>query len=674
MNRYFSRHRVVSASLITMIFLAVVMVFLWSIGRYWSGVLQPRLQLAAETHAQVLADAQAAPLVNVLEHVGPELRRKALVGKIQEQLLITDPAIDQPLFRAVQIAFDYDVLLMPSTSLDMSLGDLNCPNCYLFDVPLENSEGALMGVATVWVTDAYYRRLGGDMKSKLYAELSVALVLFGLVWLAALTLFFRLQRARELIEISDRAKTRFMANVSHELRTPLNAILGYTQLYKRNKTLMRDYGQGINTIDRSADHLLLMINDILDFSRADSEHIQLFEREVVLHDFLSSLVEMAQIRARLKDISFSYQFSDDLPEVVLCDDKRLRQVLLNLLNNAVKFTRQGGVEFNVRVFSRRREESFAVPRIIFEVIDSGSGIPADKFDEIFLPFHQLEDDEAAAEGSGLGLAISSSLLALMGAQLKLESTLNVGSRFWFDVKLPAVVGVSAAPPLVGTVTGYQGERRHILAVDDNAFNRDVIRQRLSSFGFTVSEASGGGQALKILAEEKVDLVLLDLLMPGMDGFETLKAIRANEAVSALQVIALTAAIQVDMEQRVQQAGFDALLIKPVRDVDLLLQLQHSLALEWEYAEQETDVGVEDDALLVLPEQAVFDQLMRLAQEHNVLGLRDMLTSLEAHTQYVSFVARLQPLVRSYQFRKVVSTLNAMAEQNGKGDAAAGSSV
>ena len=667
MSKYFSRHGVVSASLITVIFLAVVLVFLWSIGRYWSGVLQPRLQLAAETHAQVLADAQAATLVNVLERVEPEQRRKALVGKVQEQLLITDPAIDQPLFRAMHIVFDYDVVKMPRESLDVSLGDVECPKCYQFDVPLENSDGALMGIATVWVTDAYYRRLGGDMKSKLYAELSVALVLFGLVWIAALMLFFRLQRARELIEMSDRAKTRFMANVSHELRTPLNAILGYTQLYKRNKDLMRDYGQGINTIDRSADHLLLMINDILDFSRADSDRIQLFSREVVLRDFLTSLVEMAQIRARLKDISFSYQFSDDLPEVVLCDDKRLRQVLLNLLNNAVKFTRHGSVEFNVRVFSRRREDNSGASRVIFEVIDTGPGIPSEKFDEIFLPFHQLEGDQVQAEGSGLGLAISSSLLSLMNSQLKLESTLGVGSRFWFDVKLPTVAGAqNVATPFAGTVTGYQGERRHILAVDDNAFNRDVIRQRLSFFGFTVSDASSGEQALEILATEKVDLVLLDLLMPGMDGFATLQEIRANDAVSALPVIALTAAIQADMEQRVQRAGFDALLIKPVTDHDLLMQLQHSLELVWEFAEPVLEGGVDADEEVVLPEQTVMDELMRCASDHNVLGLRQALGALEANVQYASFVARLQPFVRSYQFRKVIATLNALMRREGDG--------
>ncbi len=659
MSNLFSRHRILNASMISAIFLLVILVLLWSINRYWSGVLQPRLQLAAETHAQVLSDAQSAPLVNIIEHTAPPKLERALTTKVQEMLLITDPAINQPLFRAVEISLDYDLVDAPTGSLDLSLGVINCPTCYRFDVPLIGEGGALLGIASIQVTDAYYRRLGGDMKSKLFAELSVALVLIALVWVAALMLFFRLQRAREMIELSDRAKTRFMANVSHELRTPLNAILGYTQLYRRNRELMRQYGQGINTIDRSADHLLTMINDILDFSRAGSDRIQLVEREVVLRDFLGLLVEMTQIRARTKDVGFSYQFSDALPAVVMVDDKRLRQVLLNLLNNAVKFTRQGGVEFNVRTFGRRREDQSAAPTVVFEIIDTGPGIPADNIEEIFLPFHQLEVDEAAAEGSGLGLAISKSLLELMQSQLKVESTPGVGSRFWFELKLPVVLSAEHTVGELDTeVLDYVGRRRDVLTVDDNAFNRDVIRQRLESYGFTVTEAESGERALTLLSEKSFDLVLLDLLMPGLDGFDTLARIRDLPSAQGMPVVALTAAVQEQTERRAREAGFDAVLIKPVSDRDLLAQLQTTLNLEWVRAAPEPQAPSTDGQ--ALPPAAVLEQLKALAQEHNVLGLREQLMALEQQGEWSGFVAAIQPLVRGYQFKQLVRYLDGLA--------------
>ncbi|MDX1458388.1 MAG: histidine kinase dimerization/phospho-acceptor domain-containing protein, partial [Marinobacter sp.] len=260
------RHRVLPVVGISAVFLAVMLTFLWSVGRYWTSVLQPRLALAAETHAEVLANAQATPLADILERTKRSAQPRALDTKLQELLLITDPAVQEPLFKAVELMFDYDLVRSPQGSLDIAIGESDCQACYQVEVPLVDTRSNLIGIASFWVTDAYYRRLAGNMKDRLYTEMSIALLVLAGVWVIVLALYFRLQRAKELIEVSDRAKTRFLANVSHELRTPLNAILGYTQLFKRNRELMKGYGQGIGTIDRSADHLLLMINDILDFS------------------------------------------------------------------------------------------------------------------------------------------------------------------------------------------------------------------------------------------------------------------------------------------------------------------------------------------------------------------------------------------------------------------------
>lgn len=664
MSKRVDRHRLLPALLISGIFLAVMLTFLWSVGRYWSDVLQPRLQLAAETHAQVLANAQATPLVNILERNQWASQRRELDSKIQQLLLITDPAVQAALFHAVDLMFDYDLIDAPESSLDIVSGEPDCPRCYEVEVPLMDSASALVGIATFWVTDAYYQHLAGDMKNRLYTELSIALVVLAVVWLVVLALYFRLQRAKELVEVSDRAKTRFLANVSHELRTPLNAILGYTQLFKRNRELMKGYGQGISTIDRSADHLLLMINDILDFSRSDSDKVQLQAREVSLVEFLGALVEMTLIRARLKDIVFHHQFDDGLPQVVLCDDKRLRQILLNLLNNAVKFTGKGDVTFKVTILSQyqRTGEQEVMVRLYFEIIDTGPGIPGNKLEEIFLPFHQLEGSEAGAEGSGLGLAISSSLLSLMDSRLRVESRVGKGSRFWFELNLPVVIA-SPAPvaPNQGDLVGYHGRERHILSVDDNALNRDVIHQRLTGYGFRVSDAESGAQALDILGRDKVDLVLLDLLMPEQDGFEVLEEVRQRYSDEDLPVIAMTAAAEPETEARARASGFRTVLIKPTSDDELLRALAEALDLTWRYSAHEQ--GVEANVpTLVLPDAELMESLRVCAQQHDVLGLRKLLGEIEAQPEMAVFAERVQAMMWSYQFSQLIDWLDSIAQE------------
>ena len=642
--------RVLPGLLITAIFLAVTLAFFWSAGSYWTKVLQPRLKMAAESHANVLANAQAASLLPVLDLPVTE-QRHVMDGKLQELLLISDPTIGEPFFRAVDVMFDYDVLPGPHGHLDITEGEVNCSLCYKVEVPLTRNH-ELLGIASLWVTDAYYRRLSGDMQMRLFSEMSVALVVLAVVWLVIMGLYFRLQGAKDQLEMSDQAKTRFLANVSHELRTPLNAILGYTQLYKRNATLMNDYGQGIETIDRSADHLLLMINDILDFSRAESDNIELQQRDFSLPEFAGQLAEMTRIRAHLKDIAFDQIFAEDLPSTVVGDDKRLRQVLLNLLNNAVKFTQQGSVVF--RVSCRRESSRKGLRRLRFEVTDSGPGIPADRLDEIFLPFRQL--DNASAEGSGLGLAISRNLLALMGAELRVSSAPGKGSCFWFDLDLPEGEGVIVGQPQreLDTVIGYQGEKRTILSVDDNAMNRDVIRQRLTGYGFEVIDAEGGAQALAILEQRSVDLVLLDLLMPELDGFAVLDAIRDQTALEHLPVIAMTAATQSHISDRARHCDFQNIVLKPATDAMLLQALAEALNLEWQYREPAQSV---DTLPLSFPDQSILQTLLAAARHHDVLAVREQLADLESDPAMSPFVAKVRHFLKRYQFSQLEQWLS-----------------
>lgn len=661
MKRWLPRVRLRQSSiLITLVFLVVEVTIIASLNSYWEGTLEPRLRQAAETHSQVLANSQANLLSDVIVYSEQQDTKAQLVQTVQEILLITDPSIGEPFIQGVSLFLDYEAVAAPEGSLDLAEGNLSCDECFLADLPLVSQHQEILGVASFVVSDAYYRFLSTDMKSKLYSQTAIALGLLVLVWLATLVLFERLHKAKKLIEASDKAKTRFMANVSHELRTPLNAILGYTQLYKKDRELMKQYRQGIETIDRSADHLLLMINDILDFSKVESESIQLYPREVQFRPFLDTLCEMAEIRARLKDIDFIKDFSDDLPTTVLADDKRMRQVLLNLLNNAIKFTSKGSVTLRISVIKNERKGHRVLSDLLFEVIDTGPGIPSDKLQDIFIPFHQLDNGKLSSEGAGLGLAISQNLLKLVSSEIRVDSVLGEGSRFYFEVRMHSVVHSTVSEDRdYDAIVGYKGARKTILSIDDNALNRDVLRQRLEQLGFIVEEASNGADGLTMLSKVQPDLVMLDLLMPDLDGFAVIERIREDHSADELPVVALTAAIEPETIDKVSSCGFNDLVPKPVSDRVLIDKLQDQLKLEWllHGNSPEGDLSVEHP--LVLPESDKLASLVEAAKKHNILTLKDVLSELELQGDYQVFVEKVGGFVATYQFRKLVDYLESL---------------
>ncbi len=437
---YLQKHSLwVSQGVISLIFIALIGVFVGSLNHYWKNTLEPRLYKAAETQAKVLAQSQSTSLVETLTYTKTADLHQALKDKVQEMLIVEDPSIGERFIRRLRLQIDYSSVPVEENSLDMDEGDRECVNCFQAEIPLISRRGDILGLADFAISDGYFSALSAEMKSKLFAESGITLGLLSAVWVVMLVMFYRLHAAKQIVEASDQAKTRFMANVTHELRTPLNAILGYTQLYKRDAELMKQYGQGINTIDRSAEHLLLMINDILEFSRANEENLILYPTEINLANFLNTLVEMSLVRARLKNLSFKYEADENLPVAIMVDDKRLRQVLLNLLSNAVKFTEQGEVLFRVNLMKPPHHD---MARIRFTVKDSGIGIPRDQLKTIFIPFQQLDNDITRAEGSGLGLTISQRLVKLMGSRLKVGSSPGEGSEFSFDLDLTVLSGSS----------------------------------------------------------------------------------------------------------------------------------------------------------------------------------------------------------------------------------------
>lgn len=420
--------------LINLVFLALVVVQWVSLDRYWSGTLQPRLQLSAETQSAVLARSQTTVLVEILTHTDPQYLEQSLYNSVQEMLVVEDLSTGKQMISGVSLLIDEQELGLEPGTLNVQEGELDCQHCFFHSETLISRSGVLLGVAEFAIHDDFYRLISADMKSRLFRESAVVLVLLLFVWGTMLVVFHRLHNAKRLIEASDRAKTRFLANVTHELRTPLNGILGYTQLFKSESELMQQYGKGVHSIDRCADHLLQLINDILEFSRADEDRIIVSPQEMHLVNCLQVLVEINRLNAFSRGLEFVCDFPKHLPARIWADEKRIRQVLLNLLSNAVKFTQEGQVSFTIQILEQKANKI----TLRFLVMDTGIGIAEADLKKIFVPFQQLENVITRSEGSGLGLSISQKLVSLMGAKLHVSSVLGTGSCFWFDMMFPVL--------------------------------------------------------------------------------------------------------------------------------------------------------------------------------------------------------------------------------------------
>ena len=389
-----------------------------------------------------------------------------------------------------------------------------------------------------------------------------------------------LQHAKELAEVANRSKSEFLANMNHELRTPLNGILGYTQILQRDSAIVDKHQQGLATIYQCASHLLTLINDILDFSKLEVQKMELYPQNFHLGDFLRITVDICRVKAEQKDIFLDYQTDEQLPIAVNADDKRLRQVLLNLLTNAVKFTDKGGVTFRVEALSNGLNNQKSC-QIRFLIKDSGIGISPDKLTKIFLPFEQVGQHKNNVEGTGLGLAISRQIIEIMGGNIQVESVLGEGSTFWFDLELlSADEWTTEAEFYCSKITGYQGNRLTFVVVDDNQINRDVVVNTLVPLGFRVITAENGKQGLEKITQIKPDLVITDAIMPVMDGLEMTRHLRKLPTFATMPIIASSAQLSRVSFQETKDAGCNTFLSKPFAIADLLKILHDYLPIEW----------------------------------------------------------------------------------------------
>jgi signal transduction histidine kinase/ActR/RegA family two-component response regulator len=375
--------------------------------------------------------------------------------------------------------------------------------------------------------------------------------------------------ARVAAEAANAAKSAFLASMSHELRTPLNAILGYAQLLQHHAVDER-VRRGLATIEQSGQHLLALINDLLDVARIEAGRLELCEEPIDVAVFLGSVADAVRVKAERKGLAFTLDAAPGLPRCVRSDERRLRQVLLNLLGNAVKFTDRGSVTLMVG----------ATPgRLRFEVRDTGVGIDAADLPRLFEPFSQAGDPRRRAGGSGLGLAISRGLARALGGDIEVTSTPGVGSVFAFEIRALAAAA-AAPPPAPCAVTGYAGARRRVLVVDDDADGRRLVADLLRPLGFDVAEACDGAAGLQAARARPPDLILMDNVMPVLDGVQATRRLREDPALRAVPVIAVSAsAARVDREQCLG-AGADAFLDKPVDVAALLRLIGELLQLQW----------------------------------------------------------------------------------------------
>ncbi len=467
-------------------------------------------------------------------------------------------------------------------------------------------------------------------------------------------------QARQAADLANQAKSRYISAISHELRTPLNSILGYAQLMGEDASIPPHRQQAVTVIKRGGEHLLSLIEGTLDIARIESGKLTLSPKPLHFADFMQDLASLFELEAQAKGLSFHYEETGTLPAVVRADEKRVRQILINLLGNAIKFTAQGQVSFRLR---HAREMAH------IEIEDTGPGLSAQEHDRIFEPFTRANTSGPAAPGSGLGLTIAKMLTDLMGGELTVHSTPGVGSVFKVKLFLPEVHASpsdvrsnagSAATRVRKPRLGYAGPRRRVLVVDNEEADRELLIHLLQPLGFELRTAASGHDCLDLLAAGyQPDVIFMDLAMPGIDGWETIRRLRALGHGRAQLAIVSANAFDKGLENDVGLPAADFIL-KPVRHSELLDWLERRLSLAW----LDSPVATLQSAVQtptappVVPTPAHLEALREVVNLGYYRGILNQLDEIETtQPECAAWVSELRTLARQFQFEALGQRLN-----------------
>ncbi|MEM7448927.1 MAG: ATP-binding protein [Myxococcota bacterium] len=472
-----------------------------------------------------------------------------------------------------------------------------------------------------------------------------------------------LRKAKETAEAGSRTKSEFLANVSHELRTPLHGILGYAQILKRDAGLEGKDLEGVEVIQRSGEHLLTLIDDVLDLSKIEAGRMDLERAAFDLHELLRDVCDLTRVRAERHGLHFVQDtcFDDGphaVPQIVCGDGTKLRQVLINLLGNAVKFTCHG----EVRLWARQQE-----PNIVrIEVRDTGLGIEESQIAAIFEPFAQVRTGRRQIEGSGLGLAICKRLVTLMNGALGVQSVLGEGSTFHLELSLPLVSQeLSVKEAIPRRPAGYRGPRRTLLVADDNPHNRALLEGLLRPLDFRILEAADSKETLEVAMRAFPDAILIDLVMPEMDGLEAIRRMRAQPSLSRTPIIALSASVSKDNRNRSAVAGADDFLSKPIQADELLRTLGEQLSLHWICPMQtanDSDSSSPQSNPWLVPSSETLLPLLASARQGKIVAVRKQIEAIESlGPDYRAFAQELRRLSKDFRLNAIGDLIESRIE-------------
>ena len=453
-------------------------------------------------------------------------------------------------------------------------------------------------------------------------------------------------------ETANKSKSLFLANMSHEIRTPLNAIIGFSQLMNRDEHLTEIQREYNHSIIRAGEHLLELINDILELSKIEAGRIVLKTASIDLFQFLNDIQLIFKERTRAKHIKFLFETADDLPQYILVDQSKLRQIFINLIGNAVKFTDQGGIAVRVRV----DKKDFGKYNLVVEIQDSGPGIHEKEMKNLFKHFVQTSSGINKGSGTGLGLALSREIAILMGGDISVTSQVGIGSVFSFSVEIEVGKSAKVRNEIVKRIVGIENATQNykILVVDDNPENIKVVVKLLHLIGFETNEAINGQDAITKFHIWKPDLILMDIRMPVMDGYQATLQIKATVDGAKTPIIALTASTFEDEKAKIDKIGMQGYIRKPFKENDLLHTIGNNLNITYLYENEPNIVKsdyIHDDErieadILNLPESIVLE-LIKAVEVADIDSLIKVISTID--NKYNELAKYLETLASKYDY-------------------------